>query len=56
MAKDIKAGDSLSADHVKSVRPSHGLHPKYYDEILGKAVLKDLNKGDRLSLSVIDDD
>ncbi len=54
ISNDIKAGEKLSAENVRSVRPSHGLHPKYYNQILGKKVKRDLQKGDRLSLELID--
>ena len=50
----IKKGDLITKDNIKSVRPSFGLHPKYYDEILGKSALKDLDTGDRLSWDTID--
>ncbi|GAA0815544.1 pseudaminic acid synthase [Colwellia asteriadis] len=54
VANPIKAGEVISESHIKSVRPSFGLHPKYHEEILGKRVLKDLDIGDRLSLELID--
>ena len=44
---------SLTEHNIKSVRPSFGLHPKYYHEVIGKTVNKDLKKGDRLSLDLI---
>lgn len=53
VAKDIKAGELLTADHIISVRPSFGLAPKYYDTILGKPVTQDLEMGDRLSLACV---
>jgi len=53
VVKDIKNGDKLTADNIKSIRPGFGLHPKYYYEILGKNVNKDLKKGDRLELENI---
>ncbi|MFT5755357.1 MAG: pseudaminic acid synthase [Alteromonadaceae bacterium] len=54
IAKAIKAGDKLTEQHIKSVRPSYGLHPKYYQEILGEKVNRDLEVGDRLSFNVIE--
>ncbi|EOW9309958.1 pseudaminic acid synthase [Vibrio cholerae] len=42
--KDMKAGDVITADSIRSVRPGYGLAPKYLDKIVGsvlkKAVLK----------------
>ncbi len=54
IAMSIRKGEVLTEMHVKSVRPSWGLHPKYYESILGKRVNCDLELGDRLSLDVID--
>jgi len=54
VAKDITIGETLTSAHVKSVRPSFGLHPKYYHQIIGKAVKQNLTVGDRLSLDVLD--
>lgn len=50
VAKDMKAGDVITEQNVRSVRPGFGLHPKYLPEILGKHVNRDLEKGDRMSL------
>ncbi len=55
IAKDIKAGEIITEQHLKSVRPSFGLHPKYYQEVIGKKVSRDLHFGDRLSLEAICD-
>lgn len=53
ICKDINAGEVLTKEHVKSVRPAYGLHPKHYDEIIGKTVTKNLQYGDRVSWDVI---
>jgi len=34
--KDLKAGDLIAADAVRSVRPGYGLLPKYHEQIVGK--------------------
>lgn len=54
VAKDMKAGDIITEENVRSVRPGFGLHPKYLNEILGKKVNKDLEKGTRMSLDFVD--
>ena len=53
VSKDIKSGGVLTENNIKSVRPSFGLHPKYYQEVIGKTVNKDVKKGDRLNLDFI---
>ncbi|WP_378950611.1 pseudaminic acid synthase [Pelosinus sp. sgz500959] len=45
VAEDIKAGDILSKENIRIIRPGFGLSPKYYDLILGKKVKVDVKKG-----------
>jgi pseudaminic acid synthase len=40
--KDMKAGDVITADCIRSVRPGFGLPPKYFDHLIGKALVKDI--------------
>lgn len=53
VVKDIKSGDLITRENVRSVRPGFGLHPKYYNDILGKVAKMDLDMGDRFSLDHI---
>ena len=53
VVKDIKMGEVISEQNVRSIRPGFGMHPKYYDEIIGKKFNKDLETGDRLSFEDI---
>lgn len=48
VSKDIKKGEIFSEKNIKAVRPSFGLHPKFYQEILGKKASKDIALGDAL--------
>ena len=48
VVKDIKKGEKFTKENVKSIRPSNGLHPKYYEEILGKNAARDLPFGTAL--------
>jgi pseudaminic acid synthase len=52
VVKDIKVGDVITNDNVRSIRPGFGLHPKYLNEILGKIALKDLPKGTRVQFNL----
>lgn len=40
--KDLKAGDVINADAVRSVRPGYGLAPKYLNQVIGKTVTQDV--------------
>lgn len=42
--KDLKAGDVLTKDAVRSVRPGYGAQPKYIEKLLGRRVLRDIKK------------
>lgn len=42
--KDLKAGDVITKDSVRSVRPGFGLAPKYLEDIIGKQVSIDIDK------------
>lgn len=53
VAEDIKNGEVITEDNVRSVRPRYGLHPKYLPEMLGKCVNQDLKKGMRMNLEYI---
>lgn len=45
VVKDIKQGDVLNETNVKSIRPSAGIAPKYYDQVLGCRVRTDIKRG-----------
>lgn len=50
VAKDIKKGEVITRENIRSIRPGYGLHPKYLGEILGKKAKVALNFGDRLKI------
>lgn len=49
VVEDMKAGDVITEKNVRSIRPGFGLHPKYYNEILGQKIKNDITRGDRLT-------
>ena len=49
VSNNIKKGEKLSGENIRSVRPGYGMHPKYLSEILGKKAKKEYNFGDRLN-------
>lgn len=53
IAEDIKAGEILTKENLKSVRPGLGLPTKYYDLVLGKAIKQDAEKGTPLSWELL---
>ena len=53
VSKDVKKGDLISKENVRSVRPGYGLHPKHLEDILGKTFKSDIEKGTAFSLDMI---
>lgn len=53
VAENIKKGEKFTEKNVRSVRPGHGLEPKYYDKILGKTAKTDIEKGTPFSWNLI---
>lgn len=51
--KDVKAGEMITEDNIRSIRPGFGLHPKYLKEVLGKRFAKDCERGERFSIDVV---
>ena len=39
----MKKGQILNEKSIKSVRPGYGISPKYFDELIGRKLQKDIN-------------
>ena len=53
IVKDLKAGDVLTIENVRAIRPGLGLATKYLDVILNKTLKRDVVKGTALSWDLI---
>jgi len=51
--KDIKAGEIITAEHVKSIRPGFGLAPKFLDQVVGKKVKQNVKRGHKVTMDMI---
>ena len=56
VARDIRVGERITDENVRSVRPGVGLPPRYLPAILGKRVKRDVEAGERFSLDLIEDE
>ena len=53
VVQDLKAGDVLTRDNVRALRPGYGLATKYLDVILGKTVKQDVRRGTGLEWDLL---
>lgn len=51
---DMKAGDIVTRDNIRAIRPGSGLSPKYYDIFLGKRVKGDVARGTPVRWEIIE--
>ncbi len=49
IVQDIKAGDCITHENVRAIRPGLGLSPKYLQQVLGRTVSQDLKRGTALT-------
>lgn len=49
---DIKKGSIINENDIKSIRPSNGLHPEFFKNIIGKIAKRDISKGEPLSFDM----
>lgn len=54
VVQDMKKGDVLTKDNVRSIRPGLGLAPKYYEMVLGRKVKCDVLRGTALSWEIVE--
>ncbi|MGN0431371.1 MAG: pseudaminic acid synthase [Lachnospiraceae bacterium] len=53
--KDIAAGEALTEENIRVIRPGYGLHPREYDHVLGKVCLEDVKRGTPLRADMVAD-
>lgn len=53
IVEDMKAGDVITEENMRSIRPGLGLSPKHYEELLGRKVVKDISKGTAIKWDLI---
>ncbi len=53
ITQDLHAGEILTEKNIRSIRPGLGLPPKYYENLIGKKINKDVKKGTPLSWDLV---
>lgn len=54
IVKDLAAGEVLTADAVRAIRPGNGLHTRYLEHVLGRRVRKAIAQGTPLDWSLLE--
>jgi len=49
ISKKIKKGEILSEKNIQCIRPGNGLHPRYFEEVVGSTARVELEKGTPLT-------
>lgn len=53
VVKDMKAGEVFTEENVRSIRPGHGLHPRYLKDALRRRAVRDIRQGTPLNWKLI---
>jgi pseudaminic acid synthase len=53
VAEDMKAGEQFTTKNLRVVRPANGLHPRYYEQLLGRRVNRDTEIGSPMSWDLL---
>lgn len=54
IVEDMKAGDIITEKNMRSIRPGLGLYPKYYEDLLGRKVRRNIAKGTALNWDLLE--
>lgn len=53
VVKDMKMGEVFTEDNVRSIRPNHGLHTRYIEEVMGRTASRDIQRGTPLTWDML---
>ena len=53
VVRDVGAGEELTKENVRSIRPGYGLAPKHLPEVLGRHAARDLKRGEPLEWTAL---
>jgi pseudaminic acid synthase len=51
---DMKAGDRITENDIKRIRPGFGIPPKYFNSLIGRRVTLDIKRGDAVTWDLIE--
>lgn len=53
VTRDVEAGEKLTEENIRIIRPGYGLSPKFYEDILGQRALCRMERGTPLRLDMV---
>ena len=53
LVRDVRAGDVFTAENIRSIRPGHGLPPKFLHEVIGRRAACDAERGTPVTWELI---
>jgi N-acetylneuraminate synthase len=53
VVEDVKAGETFTAENVRSIRPGHGLHTRYLGEVIGRVAGRDIQRGSPVTWDLV---
>jgi N-acetylneuraminate synthase len=53
VVRDVAAGQPITPEHVRSIRPGFGLEPKLLPQVIGRRAARDLKRGEPLQLDML---
>lgn len=53
VVKDLKAGEVLTRENMRAIRPGMGLPPKYFNVLLGRRIGRDVTRGTPMTWDLI---
>jgi N-acetylneuraminate synthase len=51
----MKAGQKITENDIRRIRPGHGLPPKHFDELIGKTVRQEIKRGTAVQWELINE-
>ena len=54
ITQDLQAGDRVTPDNLRAIRPGYGLPPKFFDDLIGKKVSKAVRRGTATTWNLFD--
>jgi N-acetylneuraminate synthase len=53
LVSDVAAGEVVTPEHVRSIRPGYGLSPRYLDRVIGRRALRAASRGSPVTWDLV---